>query len=50
MADKHIATGKVKSQARAKLRIVLACIPEPFATIVPATPEDKTWVVETGRP
>ena len=24
--------------------------PEPFAAMVPATPLDKTWVVETGRP
>ena len=25
-------------------------MPEPLASIVPATPDDRTWVVETGRP
>jgi hypothetical protein len=29
---------------------VAICRPEPLAAVVPATPEDGTWVVETGRP
>jgi hypothetical protein len=36
-ADKNIAKGKVNNQARTKPRIVLACIQEPFATIVSST-------------
>ena len=32
------------------LRSVDHCMPEPLASIVPATPDDSTWVVETGRP
>ena len=32
------------------LRIVDHCIPEPLATMVPATPDESTWVVDTGRP
>ncbi len=31
-------------------RNVLHCMPDPLAAIVPATPDDRTWVVETGRP
>src|SRR5208337_3229655 len=34
----------------AKLRMVDHCIPDLLAAIVPATPEERTWVVETGRP
>jgi hypothetical protein len=26
------------------------CSPEPLAAMVPAMPEDSTWVVETGNP
>ena len=32
------------------LRIVDNCRPEPLAAIVPATPDDSTWVVDTGNP
>ena len=45
-----IAAGSVSTQAIAMLRIVDHCIPEPLATIVPATPDERTWVVDTGRP
>ena len=44
------AAGSVKTHAMAMLRRVDICRPLPFATMVPATPEDKTWVVETGKP
>ncbi|MOA53750.1 hypothetical protein D3C78_1772560 [compost metagenome] len=30
--------------------MVFICKPEPLATMVPATPDDSTWVVETGKP
>ena len=45
-----IAAGKVRIQASAMLRIVDHCSPDPLAAMVPAMPEDSTWVVETGRP
>ncbi len=32
------------------LRIVDICTPDPFAAIVPATPEESTCVVETRKP
>ena len=32
------------------LRMVAICRPEPLAAIVPATPDDSTCVVDTGRP
>ena len=32
------------------LRMVDIAGPEPLAAIVPATPDDSTWVVLTGRP
>ena len=50
MPARIIAAGNVSTQAIAMLRTVDHCIPEPLATIVPATPEESTWVVETGRP
>ena len=43
-----IAQGNVSTHAIKRLRIVFICTPEPFAAIVPATPEESTWVVETG--
>jgi hypothetical protein len=49
-AERAIAQGRVKTQASAILRRVDICTPEPLAAIVPATPEERTWVVETGRP
>ena len=45
-----MAQGSVKIQASAILRSVANWMPEPLASIVPATPDDRTWVVETGRP
>jgi len=32
------------------LRIVDHCSPDPLAAMVPAMPEDSTWVVDTGSP
>jgi hypothetical protein len=43
-------TGKVSTHANARLLTVLHCNPDPFAAIVPATPDDKIWVVDTGSP
>src|SRR5215475_7834116 len=45
-----MAAGSVSTQAISRLRTVAHCSPEPLAAIVPATPDDNTWVVETGRP
>jgi hypothetical protein len=45
-----MAAGRVRIQASAMLRTVAICSPEPLATIVPATPDDRMWVVETGSP
>ena len=45
-----IAAGRVNTQAFAILRTVESCNPEPLAAIVPAIPDDKTCVVETGSP
>ena len=47
-AESRAATGRVKIQARAMLRIVESWRPLPLAIMVPATPEERTWVVETG--
>lgn len=46
----RMAAGSVVTQASAMLRTVAICNPEPFAAIVPATPDDRMCVVETGRP
>ena len=46
--DNAIAAGSVSTQASAMLRTVDHCRPEPFAAIVPAMPDDSTWVVDTG--
>src|SRR5438876_12078715 len=45
-----MAAGRVKIHAMAMLRTVESWSPDPFAAMVPATPEDRTWVVETGSP
>ena len=45
-----IAAGSVSTHAKAMLRTVASCSPEPFAAMVPAMPEDRTCVVETGNP
>ena len=43
-------TGRVSTQAMRILRTVAICSPELLAAMVPATPEESTWVVLTGRP
>jgi len=48
--DSRIAAGRVSTQAISRLRMVDICRPERFAAIVPATPDESTCVVETGRP
>ena len=48
--DRIIAIGNVSTHAMSRLRTVAICSPDPFAAIVPATPDDSTWVVETGKP
>ena len=45
-----MAAGKVDTHANNKLIKVCFWIPDLLAAIVPATPDDKTWVVETGKP
>ena len=42
--------GSVSTQAIASERTVLHCSPEWLAAMVPATPEDSTCVVLTGKP
>ena len=49
-ADIRAATGSVKTHAAAMLRMVDHCRPLLFAIMVPATPEESTWVVLTGMP
>src|ERR1700727_2099040 len=48
--ESRIATGSVSTQAIAVMRMVSSCTPEPLAAMAPATTDDSTWVVETGRP
>ena len=48
--DRSAATGRVKTQASAISRNVDICSPLLFAAMVPATPEDSTCVVLTGKP
>jgi len=48
--DSAIAAGSVSTHAASRLRMVAICSPERLAAIVPATPEDSTCVVDTGRP
>ena len=49
VAEIAMAQGSVSTQASAIERSVLHWMPDPFAAIVPATPDDSTWVVETGQ-
>ena len=49
-ADNIIAVGSVKTHASAMFLKVDICRPDPFAAIVPATPDESTWVVDTGNP
>jgi hypothetical protein len=46
----NIVTGRVSIHASAISLRVPYLNPTPLATIVPVTPEDKTWVVLTGNP
>src|SRR5262245_62029195 len=46
----RIDAGNVSTQASARLRIVPIWRPDRLAAIVPATPEESTCVVLTGRP
>ena len=48
--DNPIDTGSVSTQAMSRLRTVPHCSLDPFAVMVPATPDDSTCVVLTGRP
>ena len=45
-----VPIGKVNTHASAILRIVESWSPDPLAAMVPATPDDRTWVVDTGNP
>ena len=45
-----MAMGSVNTHAIRRFRTVAICKPEPFAAMVPATPQDSTCVVETGKP
>src|SRR4051794_10774749 len=49
-AERVMATGRVSTQATAMFRTVLNWRPDRPAAIVPATPEERTWVVLTGSP
>src|SRR5215470_13613741 len=48
LAESVMAQGRVRTQAISRLRTVSHCRPEPLTAMVPATPDDSTWVVETG--
>src|SRR5690349_15474366 len=48
-ADRATVAGRVNTQASRMVLTVPPCRPLLLATMVPATPEDSTWVVETGR-
>src|SRR5690606_19882667 len=48
-ADRATVAGRVRTQASRMVLTVPPCRPLLLATMVPATPEDRTWVVETGR-
>src|SRR5262249_19667992 len=48
--DNRMATGSVRTHAISRFRTVDICRPDRLAAIVPATPDERTWVVETGRP
>ena len=48
--ERMAAAGNGKIQAIAMSRMAESCSPLRFAAIVPAAPEDRTWVVLTGTP
>ena len=47
---KKLKTDMVSTQAIRMLVTVFFCRPPPSTSIVPATEEESTWVVETGIP
>src|SRR5262249_439842 len=47
-AERAVAAGRGNTQARPILRTVSPWMPERLAHMVPATPEERTWVVLTG--
>ena len=49
-APNSTQTGSVNTHASNRFRNVSICNPEWFAAMVPATPEESTCVVLTGRP
>lgn len=49
-APNSTQTGSASTHASRRFRSVSFCRPEWFANMVPATPEESTWVVLTGRP
>ena len=50
VAPRKMHTGSVSTQAMRMLMSVSLCRPERLAAIVPAMPEESTWVVLTGSP
>src|ERR1039457_4241208 len=50
LPESRAAAGSVKTQAMAMFLMVDHCKPLLLAAMVPATPELRTCVVETGRP
>ena len=49
VADSKIDAGSVMSQARPIFLMVSIWMPDSLAHIVPATPDESTWVVLTGK-
>jgi hypothetical protein len=49
-APRKTQTGIVSTQAKIIFRSVAICRPDRLAAIVPAMPEESTWVVLTGKP
>jgi hypothetical protein len=49
-AERIIAAGSVNTHANAMFLKVDTCSPDPLAVMVPATPDESTWVVDTGKP
>ena len=47
-AEMDTLAGSVRTQANAIRFKVAGCTPDLFATMVPAIPEERTWVVLTG--
>src|SRR5258707_1819384 len=49
-APSSTQTGIVSTQAKRIFRRVAICRPDRLAAIVPAIPQERTWVVLTGKP